>query len=69
MSDAGWAALAAIVASVCGLLSAIFAKQGLNQGRRNEEKILEHEEASATRSADLKAQMPGPGPGRNVLGD
>lgn len=55
MTDAGWQALSQIIASVCGLLAAVFAGKAWKQGQTNEQKINQHEEASAQRSAELKA--------------
>ena len=58
MSDAGWAALASIMASICSMIGVVFAKQARDQSQKNEGKIEQHEEASAARSAEVKAALP-----------
>lgn len=68
MTDAGWGALAQIVGSVCGLLAAVFAGKAWQQGKKNEATILQHEEASAVRTANLTAAAQ-PAVCRPVIGD
>ncbi len=64
MTDAGWAALASIVASICSLLAVLFAKQARDQSQanaqridENTERVASHEEASAERARSLRAEI------------
>jgi hypothetical protein len=63
MSDAGWAALAAIVASICSLLAAIWGRRTVNQSRETAAKVEAHEAASAERGRELRREI---SPGRPV---
>lgn len=57
MSDAAWAALAAMVASVCSLLAAVWAKQGRDNSLLNSQKLEAHEEADSERVEGLRETL------------
>jgi hypothetical protein len=57
MTDAGWTALAAIMASVCSLLAALFGHAAVKQGQETAAKLDTHEEADAARAAQIKAAV------------